>query len=332
MPVFVHAHDIPPSIKTLEIGPAKTGKTIDFFYYPGARAAFSMDSGMLPYRDRFDFYMNPVSEMDELLKNVEFLLKDPEGRKELSAFKSICFDGLTKAWHDAIAELETESGGQIAFSKQKDLKSPWKRLNSMIKDLGNLNINVHATAHTKIDWEIPKDGGAPKAKGIKADFDQRLWEPFDLVIYRDKEEERDANGRLVRVHYNALVLASRFAHLQVGQLIRDWNPEVEIPRLFEVMSRRPGQTSGQGQGLVGGANYAAPTDIQKAEIERICRAYGSKRNGGVIDDSLAEEAVRILRGQGTQAQAESLLEKLRAIEQQALAQRTQETVSPNAAA
>jgi hypothetical protein len=309
---FTSVSEVKPHTKILEIGPSSAGKTWDFFHLEGPRAAFDCEDGLAAYEDRFEFDLREAPELTDILGIVEDLLK-PAAAEVLKSYRTIGFDGLTRFWHDALYELEDESG-EIGFEDQRELKSPWKRLNSLIKQLGLRRVNVHAAAHAKMDWEVPRDGGEPKPKGMKGDFDGRIWEAFDLVLYRDREEDRDEAGNLLSVHYRALVLKSRYAHLTVGQLIRDWDPNVHLAPIFDRSQRKAAAKVGPAE-LSRGTDFAPATDAQKDELRDLCSTLGSQQRNGHIPDALAAKAAAFLKNGGSRSEAEELLKLIREIKQ-----------------
>lgn len=321
MEFFKPASETAAHVKVLEMGDSNSGKTWDSFYLPGPMAGFEVEAGLIAYRDRFPFDImkaKTVQELNEILKN---LTGTEQGRAALDQYSTIAFDGISRLWQDEIARLQGGTG-EIKFEDMGALKSPWKALNSHIKMLGLLDKNVIATAHSKIDWDIPENG-TPVPKGVKGDFDDRLFEAFDLVLYREVEKDEDGND-----HYTALVVKSRYGHLKLGQKIQDWNPEEQFARIFEGLNRTPAATpatrastgdapttpvpSPEPESLVSAAAGQNVTTAQQNEIRTLCQTHGSKGKGGTLDDALVREAMPFLGGTGTRADADALLGRLRA--------------------
>lgn len=339
MNFFTPAAEVRPHLKAMFMGDFDTGKTFNTFFFPFPLAGFEVESGLQAYLDRVKFDMKKIYRIQELNDGLQMLTETDEGKAYLGNYRTIAIDGISKLWHDEMKRLRGDRDS-LEFEDMSELKSPWKVLNSYVKTLGLLDLNVIATAHSKTKWEVPENGGAPRPVGVRGDFDGRMFEAFDLVGVAQVRKDEDGKD-----HYDMLIVRSRYGHLVRGETIRDWDPAEQFSRILNIPKEeliQPGiraeyeraravVTGGSApaprrasrpaaeptpevkpETLVSAASNAAVTPAQKQEIESICKQNGSQSKGGILEDSLVREAVSFLKGNGTQAEADALLERLRA--------------------
>ena len=290
------------STRILEIGYGKTGKTWDLLRGGnGPRAVVELESGVMDYEGAYDFDVTKIHSAKKLADWLEALKTQHGQFKE--KYGLLGLDGFSKIWEESV-ENNMSNSGRVDFSKQASLKRPFTRITNAIKSLGNHGIDVIATGHAKKRWEV--HGKDVQEAGIRGAMDERVFEAFSAVLYRFKEEIPQSDGSK-KERYHTMVLASRYEHLGLvpGALIADWHPDVHLKAIFD---RKPIPGTVAAEGVV---EVKAET---KDQILRICKEYGSRANGGKLDNSLVQEALPFTRGEGSEQDATQLLVRLRAEE------------------
>tara|TARA_Y100000310_G_scaffold339752_2_gene433431 strand:- start:170 stop:1093 length:924 start_codon:yes stop_codon:yes gene_type:complete len=163
-------------LKLLVYGESGTGKTITALHFP-APAVFDAERGTEFYGEKFDFDVHYTADSIEIIKDLEKLIKDPNG------YKSLVIDSFTSVY-EAILDrhlryMRKKTGDKNYDLKPLDYKAIKNQVRMLVQMLLALDMNIIVTAQSKTLYE---PGEFMKPVGTTPDGPKNLPYLFDTVL------------------------------------------------------------------------------------------------------------------------------------------------------
>lgn len=169
-------------LKVFIWGPTGSGKTTIAIDFPDP-AIIDIDGGAKLYAEAKGLYRTGISDFDEAVVSVDWLLQNKHG------FKTLIVDPITKLWEmlqwkwNAIFLKRNKGGAGHKFDYYKmqmgdwaPMKAEWKQF---IQKILALDMNIVVTAREK---DLFADDGSMKKIGLTFDGEKNLPYEFDLNL------------------------------------------------------------------------------------------------------------------------------------------------------
>ena len=210
--------------KLYVFGASGTGKTIASISFPSP-AVIDMDMGTDFYTDKFDMLRIKTTDIDEVNKAVDELIKDPTG------VKTLVLDGMSNYW-DGLQEkhlkrLRLKNANPNYVLQPKDYKPLKADLKQFINKLLALDLNVVATAKDKAEYSADQSEFM-KVVGRIPDGPKEAPFMFDTVLELSIAPDDKRMAKVIKDRTNKLpkepfefTYQELVKHLDMAELYRE---------------------------------------------------------------------------------------------------------------